>query len=165
MGGVGEGGIKNKEMSPEDKIIELGVELPEAPTPLGSYVPCIQTGNLIFLSGILPLRNGKLTRTGKVGESISLDEAREDARTVVINALSILRSSLGSLDKVKRCIRVAGYVASAADFTEQPRVLNAASDLIFEIFGDTGRHARVAVGVNVLPLNSPVEIEFIFEVS
>jgi len=151
-------------MSPEDKLKELGIELPEAPKPLGSYVPCVQTGNLIFLSGILPLRNGKLIRTGKVGESLSLDEAREDARTAAINALSILKAHIGSLHKVKRCIKITGHVASAPDFTEQPKVLNAVSDLLFEIFGETGRHARAAVGVNVLPLNSPVEIEFIFEV-
>jgi len=151
-------------MSPEEKLKELGIELPEAPTPLGSYVPCIQTGNLLFLSGILPLRNGKLTRTGRVGESISLDNAREDAKTAVINALSILKSHLGSLDKVKRCVKITGYVASAPDFIEQPKVLNAASDLSFEIFGEIGKHVRSAIGVNILPLNSPVELEFIFEV-
>ncbi|OGW43142.1 MAG: hypothetical protein A2Y66_07575 [Nitrospirae bacterium RBG_13_41_22] len=151
-------------MSPEDKLKQLGVQLPEVPTPLGSYVPCVQTGNLVFLSGILPLREGKLTRTGRVGENIRLDEAKEDAKTAVLNALSVLKVNIGSLDKVKRCIKITGYVASAPDFTEQPKVLNAASDLIFEIFGEKGRHARAAVGVNVLPLNSPVEIEFIFEV-
>lgn len=151
-------------MPPEEKLRELGIELPEAPTPIGSYVPCVQSGNLIFVSGILPLREGKLTRTGRVGENISLDEAREDAKTAALNALSVLKANIGSLDKVKRCVKITGYVASAPDFTEQPKVLNAASDLIFEIFGDKGRHARVAVGVNVLPLNSPVEIDFIFEV-
>jgi enamine deaminase RidA (YjgF/YER057c/UK114 family) len=152
-------------MSPEDKLEELGIKLPEAPKPLGSYVPSVQTGNLLYLSGILPLINGKLLRTGRVGESVSLDEAKEDARTATINALSVLKSSIGNLDKVKRCIKISGYIASAPDFTEQPKVLNAASDLIFEVFGEAGRHARAAVGVNVLPLNSPVEIEFIFEVS
>jgi enamine deaminase RidA (YjgF/YER057c/UK114 family) len=151
-------------MSPEDKLKQSGVQLPEVPTPLGSYVPCVQTGNLVFLSGILPLREGKLTRTGRVGENIRLDEAKDDAKTAVLNALSVLKASIGSLDKVKRCVKITGYVASAPDFTEQPKVLNAASDLIFEIFGEKGRHARAAVGVNVLPLNSPVEIEFIFEV-
>ena len=151
-------------MSPEDKLKQLGVQLPEVPTPLGSYVPCVQTGNLVFLSGILPLREGKLTRTGRVGENIRLDEAKEDAKTAVLNALSVLKASIGSLDKVKRCVKITGYVASAPDFTEQPKVLHAASELIFEIFGEKGRHARAAVGVNVLPLNSPVEIEFIFEV-
>ena len=151
-------------MSPEEKIKELGIDIPEAPKPLGSYVPCVQAGNLLFLSGILPLRNGKLMRTGRVGESVSLDEAREDAKTAAVNALSVLKANIGSLDKVKRCIKITGYVASAPDFTEQPKVLNAASALMFEIFGEKGRHARAAVGVNVLPLNSPLEIEFIFEV-
>jgi enamine deaminase RidA (YjgF/YER057c/UK114 family) len=151
-------------MSPEDKLKKLGIELPEAPSPLGSYIPIVRTGNLLFLSGVLPLRNGKLMRTGRVGESVSLDEARDDARTAAINALSVLKANIGSLNKVKRCVKITGYVASAPDFTEQPKVLNAASDLMFEIFGEAGRHARAAIGVNVLPLNSPVEIEFIFEV-
>ena len=152
-------------MSPEDKLRELGIKLPEAPKPLGSYVPSVQIGNIFYLSGMLPLINGKLIRTGRVGESVSLDEAREDAKTATINALSVLKSSIGNLDKVKRCIKISGYIASAPDFTEQPKVLNAASDLNYEVFGEAGRHARAAVGVNVLPLNSPVEIEFIFEVS
>lgn len=151
-------------MSPEDKLKKLGIELPEAPSPLGSYIPIVRTGNLLFLSGVLPLRNGKLMRTGRVDESVSLDEARDDARTAAINALSVLKANIGSLNKVKRCVKITGYVASAPDFTEQPKVLNAASDLMFEIFGEAGRHARAAIGVNVLPLNSPIEIEFIFEV-
>jgi enamine deaminase RidA (YjgF/YER057c/UK114 family) len=151
-------------MSPEDKVKKSGIKLTEVPKPLGSYIPCVQTGRLLFLSGILPLKNGVLTRTGKVGESVSLDEAMEDARAATINALSILKAHVGSLNKIKRCIKITGYVASAPDFTEQPKVLNAASDLLFEIFGESGKHARAAVGVNVLPLNSPVEIEFIFGV-
>jgi len=151
-------------VSPEEKIKELGIELPEAPLPLGSYVPVVRSGNLVFLSGILPLVLGKLIRQGRVGENIRVDEAAEDARIAVINALSFLRSSLGSLDNVKRCVRVTGYIASTPDFTDQPGILNAASDLLFVVFGETGRHARSAVGVNVLPMNSPVEIEFIFEV-
>ncbi|WP_333653441.1 RidA family protein [Dissulfurispira sp.] len=151
-------------MSIEDKIKKLGITIPEAPKPLGSYVPCVQTGNLLFISGMLPLREGKLLRTGRVGESVSLQDAQEDARQCVINALSVLRFHLGSLDKIKRCVKLNGYVASAPDFTEQPKVLNAASDLLFEIFGEAGRHARAAVGVSVLPLNSPIEIDFIFEV-
>jgi enamine deaminase RidA (YjgF/YER057c/UK114 family) len=151
-------------MSPEDKLKKLGIELPEAPSPLGSYIPIVRAGNLVFLSGILPLIKGNLLRQGRVGKDISLDEAREDARTAAINALSVLKANIGSLNKVKRCVKITGYVASAPDFTEQPKVLNAASDLMFEIFGEAGRHARAAIGVNVLPLNSPVEIEFIFEV-
>ncbi len=151
-------------MSPEERLKKLGIELPEAPAPIGSYVPVVRTGNLVFFSGILPLKEGNLTRHGRVGENISLDEAREDARTATVNALSILKANIGSLDKVKRCIKITGYVASAPDFIEQPKVLNAASDLLFEIFGEAGRHARAAIGVNVLPLDSPVEIEFVFEV-
>ncbi len=152
-------------MSPEEKLKELGIELPEALAPLGSYIPFMRTGNLIFLSGILPMINGRLTRQGKVGKEVSLDEAREDARIITVNALSILRAYLGNLKKIKRCIKLTGYVASDPDFTEQPKVLNAASDLLYDIFGEKDRHVRSAIGVNVLPLNSPVEIEFIFEVS
>ena len=152
-------------MSPEDKLKALGIVLPEAPSPLGSYVPVIRTGNLIFLSGILPLVEGKLLRQGRVGEDITIDNAREDAKRVVMNALAVLRSHIGSLNTVKSCIKITGYIASSPDFTEQPKVLNAASDLLYEIFGEAGRHARAAIGVTVLPLNAPVEIEFIFEVS
>jgi enamine deaminase RidA (YjgF/YER057c/UK114 family) len=152
-------------MSPEDKLKALGIELPEAPSPLGSYIPIVQAGSLLFISGILPLRGGTLTRTGKLGDTVTLDEAREDARTAAINALSVVKAHTGSLDVVKRCVKITGYIASSPDFTDQPKVLNAASDLIHEIFGEAGRHARAAVGVNVLPLNSPVEIEFIFEVA
>jgi enamine deaminase RidA (YjgF/YER057c/UK114 family) len=152
-------------MTPEDKLKELGIELPEAPKPLGSYIPAVRTGNMIFLSGMLPLMQGKLLRQGKVGEDIRIEEAGEDVRTAVINALSVLKANIGTLNNVKRCVKITGYIASSPNFTDQPMVLNAASDLLFEIFGESGRHARVAVGVNVLPLNSPVEIEFIFEVA
>lgn len=152
-------------MTPEERLKQLGIELPEAPKPLGSYVPLVRTGNLVFLSGILPLVEGKLSREGHVGEKVTVDEAREDARTAAINALAILKSNLGTLNKIRRCVKITGYVSSAPGFTEQPNVLNAASDFMFEIFGEMGRHARAAVGVNVLPLNSPVELEFIFEVS
>lgn len=152
-------------ISPEERLKELGIELAAAPAPLGSYVPCVQAGNLLFLSGMLPLREGKLARTGRVGESLSLNEAQEDARQAAINALSILKAHLGSINRVVRCIKLVGYIASAHDFTQQPAVLNAASDLLRDIFGENGRHARAAVGVSVLPLNSPVEIEFIFEVA
>jgi enamine deaminase RidA (YjgF/YER057c/UK114 family) len=114
---------------------------------------------------VLPLRNGQLTKTGRVGESVSLDEAREDARQVVINALSILKSHLGILDKIVKCVKLNGYVASSADFTDQPKVLNAASDLLVEILGERGKHARAAIGACSLPLNSPIEIDFIFEIT
>ena len=143
----------------------MGIDLPEAPSPLGSYVPAVRSGNLVFLSGILPLVQGKLLRTGKVGANVSIDEAREDAKRAVINALSVLRSSIGSLNSVKRCVKITGFIASSPDFAEQPKVLNAASDLLFDVFGEAGRHARAAVGVAVLPLNAPVEIECIFEIA
>lgn len=152
-------------MNIDHKLKELGITLSDAPKPLGSYVPCVQAGNLLFLSGILPLVDGKLIRTGRVGDSVSLQEAQEDAKQCIINALSVLKSNLGGLDKIKRCVKLNGYVASVPDFTEQPKVLNAASDLLFEILGEAGRHARAAVGVYVLPLNSPIEIDFVFEVA
>ena len=138
-------------MTPEERLKQLGIELPDAPKPLGSYVPFVRAGNL--------------PREGRVGEKVTVDEARKDARTAAINALAILKSNLGTLNKIRRCVKITGYVSSAPDFTEQPNVLNAASDFMFEIFGEVGKHARAAVGVNVLPLNSPVELEFIFEVS
>jgi enamine deaminase RidA (YjgF/YER057c/UK114 family) len=151
-------------MTPEDRLRKLGISLPRAPEPLGSYIPCIRTGNLVFLSGILPLVGGKLIRTGRVGETVSLEEAREDAKAAAVNGLSVLKSSIGNLQDVERCIKITGFIASAPDFVQQPQVLNAASDFICEVFGERGRHARAAIGVTVLPLNSPVEIEFIFEI-
>ncbi len=152
-------------ITPEDRLRELGIELPAAPSPLGSYVPCVQSGSLLFLSGMLPLRQGKLTRTGRVGEALSLAEAQEDAKQAAINALSVLKGRVGNLERVVKCVKVTGYVASAHDFTGQPQVLNAASDLLHDVFDDRGKHARVVVGVPVLPLNSPLEIEFIFEIT
>ncbi|RJQ38080.1 MAG: RidA family protein [Nitrospiraceae bacterium] len=152
-------------MTPEERLKHLGIELPEAPKPLGSYVPLVRTGNLVFLSGMLPLVEGNLSREGRVGEKVTVDEAMEDARTAAINALAVLKSNLGTLNKIRRCVKITGYIASAPDFTQQPLVLNAASDFMFEIFGEVGKHARAAVGVSILPLNSPVELDFIFEVS
>lgn len=151
-------------MTPEEKLKALGIDLPEIPKPLGSYVPFVRTGNLVYLSGMLPLKEGKLLNTGRVGEAVTLEEAVYCARTSAINALAVLRSAIGILNSVKRCVKISGYIASANDFTDQPKVLNGASDLIFEVFGESGMHARAAVGVNVLPMNSPVEIELIFEV-
>lgn len=152
-------------VSAEQRARELGIALPEPPKPLGAYVPWVRSGNLVFLSGVLPLRDGRLARTGKVGEALSLEEAREEARQIVINALAVVRSCTGSLDRVTRCVKVNGYVASAPGFTEQPKVLNGASDLLFEVFGEAGRHARAAVGVAALPLDASVEIDFVFEVA
>jgi enamine deaminase RidA (YjgF/YER057c/UK114 family) len=151
-------------MSFDARIKELGIELPAAPKPLGSYVPAVRTGSLVYLSGQLPLLDGKLIRTGVVGRDIDVQEANALALQCAINALSVLSEFLGgSLDSVKRCVKLSGYVASANDFTQQPQVINGASDLMAEVFGDSGKHARAAVGVNVLPINSPIEITFIFE--
>ena len=152
-------------MNPKDRLGAMGIELPTVPMPVGSYLSAVRTGNLLFLSGILPLRQGKLAKTGRVGKEISLEEAQEEARTSVLNALSIAKAHTGDLGNIQRCVKITGYIASSDDFTEQPAVLNAASDLLFAVFGEQGRHARAAVGVNILPLNSPVEIEFIFEIS
>ena len=151
-------------MTPEEKIKSLGIDLPELPKPLGSYVPFVRTGNLIYLSGMLPLKDGKLLKTGRVGEAVSLDDAVLCARTAAINALAVLKSAVGSLNNVNRCVKISGFVASSCDFIDQPKVINGASDFLFDVFGEAGRHARAAVGVNILPLNSPVEVEFIFEV-
>ncbi len=151
-------------MTPEDALRSLGITLPEVPPPLGSYVPAVTTGTLVFLSGMLPLVGGKLLRQGQVGHHVTVDDAREDARRAVINALAVLRSYAGSLNAVKKCVKITGYVASSPEFTDQPKVLNAASDLLHDIFGEAGRHARAAIGVAALPLNASVEIDFIFEV-
>ncbi|MDX9714097.1 MAG: RidA family protein [Dissulfurispiraceae bacterium] len=152
-------------MTHEDKLTQLGIALPELPKPLGAYVPCVQTGNLLFLSGMLPLRNSRLTRTGKVGDSITIEEAQEDARQAGINALALLKSYLGTLNRVSQCVKINGYVASAEGFFDQPKVINPASELMVEVFGEAGRHARAALGVYTLPLGSPVEIDFIFEIT
>lgn len=151
-------------MKYELRIRELGIELPAAPSPLGSYVAAVRTGNLVFLSGMLPLKDGALMRTGKFGAEIDAAQGPELARQCALNALAVLRSHLGSLDRVVRCVKLSGFVASAVDFTAQPGVINGASDFMFEVFGEAGRHARAAVGVGVLPLDAPVEIEFVFEV-
>jgi len=151
-------------MGAEENLKALGIELPMVPVPLGSYVAAARTGSLVFLSGMLPLKSGKLARTGKVGEGLTAEEAAEDARAAALNALSVLRAECGSLDKVVRCVKITGYVASAPGFTEQPRVVNGASDLMAAVFGEAGKHARAAVGVAALPMGSPVEIDFVFEV-
>jgi len=149
-------------MTPEERLKALGITLPEAIKPLGSYLPAVRMGELIFLSGVLPLKEGKLLKKGKVGSALTLEEAQDSARLCIINALSILRDEIGSLNNLKRCIRLTGYIASEKDFIEQPKVLNPASDLLVDIFGDRGRHSRVAIGVASLPLDSPIEIELIF---
>jgi|YNPNPStandDraft_1061719.scaffolds.fasta_scaffold01081_2 Putative translation initiation inhibitor, yjgF family len=149
----------------EKKLKELGITLPEPVKPVGAYIPALRVGNLLFLSGILPFKDGKLLKKGKVGKDLSIEEASEEAVKVIINALAILKDCLGSLDKIKQCVKITGYIASSADFTEQPKVLNPASELLVQIFGERGKHCRVAVGVCSLPLDSPVEMDFLFEVN
>jgi enamine deaminase RidA (YjgF/YER057c/UK114 family) len=147
----------------EKRLTELGIILPEAPRPLAAYVPAVSSGNLLFVSGQLCLVNGELSHKGPVGREVSLEQGYQAARIAAINSLAIVKQELGSLDRVKRVVKVVGYVASEPDFYNQPKVVNGASELLGEVFGDQGRHARSAVGVNSLPLNAPVEIEVIVE--
>jgi len=152
-------------MSYEARLGELGLILPPAPRPVATYVPVVQTGNLLVVSGQVPVENGRVVRPGKLGAEVSVEEGQELARLCVLNGLAQVRQALGSLDRVARVVRVAGYVASAPGFTQQPQVINGASDLLVAIFGEAGRHARVAVGVAELPLGCAVEVEFLFEVT
>lgn len=147
----------------EERIKKLGIILPEPIKPLGSYTPCIRTGNLIFLSAILPLKDGSIMLQGKIGRDVDIANAGECAKQVVLNALSLIRHELGNLDNVKRCIRLCGYLAVTDTFYEHPKVLNYASDLIVDIFGQNGIHVRSVVGCISLPVNSPIAIDFVFE--
>ncbi len=145
---------------PETRLEELGVELPEVPAPAGAYVPATRAGNLIFTAGQLPYEAGELNVRGKVGDALGVDEAREAARLCALNALAAL-GSVADLDDVRRIVKVVGFVASAPGFTGQPGVINGASELLGQVFGDTGRHARSAVGVAALPMGAPVEVEVV----
>ncbi|MFF7648570.1 RidA family protein [Streptomyces sp. NPDC007983] len=149
----------------EEKLAGLGLTLPEVAAPLASYVPAVRTGPYVYTAGQLPLVDGKLGVTGKVGAEVTPDEAKELARTCALNALAAVKSVVGDLDKVVRVVKVVGFVASAADFTGQPGVVNGASELLGEALGDAGVHARSAVGVAVLPLDAPVEVEIQVEVA
>lgn len=150
-------------MSYEDRLKVLGFTLPAPPKPVANYVPVVRTGDLLFLSGVLPSRNGRLVLTGKLGENLTVEEGVEAAKVAVLNGLSIVRSEAGSLDRVKQIVKMVGYIASAPGFTDQPQVLNGASDLLVSVFGEAGRHARVAVGAAELPRLAPIEIELIVE--
>jgi len=151
-------------MSYERQLKQLGIELPGAPKPVANYVPVVRVGDLLFLSGVLPSRDGQLIMTGKLGQALSIDQGMEAAKVAVLNALAIIRSEVGSLDRVKHIVKMVGHIASAPGFTDQPQVLNGASDLLVAIFGEAGRHARVAVGAAELPRQAPVEIELIVQV-
>jgi enamine deaminase RidA (YjgF/YER057c/UK114 family) len=148
-------------MGAEATLRELGIVLPDPPEPVASYIPWVLNGDLIFVSGQLPARDGGLPRTGLVGQDLTVEEAAEEARFCALNVLAQLRVAAGSLDNIERVVRLGVFVASAPGFTSQPAVANGASDLMREIFGEAGRHARAAVGVSSLPLGAPVEIDAI----
>ncbi|WP_328807796.1 RidA family protein [Nonomuraea antri] len=152
-------------MTPEQKIAELGLTLPEVVAPVGAYVPAVRTGNLVYTSGQVPMVEGKLPQTGKVGAEVSLEEGAALARICALNALAAVKSEIGDLSKVNRVVKVVVFVASDPAFTQQPQVGNGASDLLAEVLGEPGKHARSAVGVASLPLDAPVEVELIVEVS
>ncbi|MEO7123750.1 MAG: RidA family protein [Lacisediminihabitans sp.] len=147
----------------DDRLAELGLSLPEVAKPVAAYVPAVISGNLVFTSGQLPFTNGVLPATGKVGAEVSAEEAKEYARTCALNGLAAAASVIGSLDRVVRVVKVVGFVASDPSFTGQSGVVNGASEFLGEVFGDAGAHARSAVGMAVLPLDSPVEVELILE--
>ena len=151
-------------MSVEGRLKELGIEIPEPTPPRFSYLPVNQTGNLVFTSGQLCLKEGKLIYTGKLGQDLTIEQGQEAARQCIINCLAVLRAHLGSLDRIKKVVKILGFVNSSPGFTSQPLVINGASDLLIDVFGENGRHARSAVGTSELPSNTPVEIEIIVEV-
>lgn len=150
-------------MSASGRLAELGIELPEVVTPVASYVPAVRSGNLVFTSGQVPMQAGKLVRTGKVGQTVSPEDGNALARICALNALAAVHALVG-IDTVSRVVKVVGYVASAPGFHGQPGVVNGASDLLGEVFGDGGAHARSAVGVFELPLDAPVEVELVVEI-
>lgn len=151
-------------MTPEAQLARLNLTLPAASKPVAAYVPTRRTGNLVFVSGQIPMRDGQLIASGAVPTQVSLEDARAAAVQCTLNGLAALQAEIGSLSKVKQVVRVGVFVCSAAGFTEQPKVANAASELLMEVFGTAGRHARAAVGSIALPLGAAVEIEFLFEV-
>jgi len=150
--------------TPEERLEQLGVSLPSPAVPVAAYVPCVRTGNLVFVSGQVPVVDGKPSHLGRLGEGVGLQDGRAAARTCAINVIAALKVELGELSLVRRVVKLTGFVASTPDFTDQPKVANGASELFGEVFGDAGRHARAAVGVAALPLGVPVEVEAIVEV-
>ena len=151
-------------MKIEKKLEEKGISLPSAPRPVANYVPAVKTGNLLFVSGHGPYNDGRIKISGKVGKELTLEEGYQVARNVALNCLATVKDVLGDLDKVKKVVKLLGMVNCTEDFKDQPKVINGASDLLVEIFGEVGKHARSAVGMQALPNNIPVEIEMILEV-
>ncbi|HEX5882682.1 MAG TPA: RidA family protein [Actinomycetota bacterium] len=151
--------------TPEERLQQLGVDLPAPAAPVAAYVPTVRTGNLVYVSGQVPTVEGKPTHLGHLGADVDLEAGRAAARTCAVNVVAALKAELGELSRVRRIVKVTGFVASAPEFTDAPKVVNAASELFGEVFGDAGRHARAAVGVAALPLGVPVEVEAIVEVA
>ena len=150
--------------TPEERLAELGLQLPDVAVPVAAYVPAVRSGAQVYTSGQLPFVEGQLVATGKVGAEVDPDQAKELAGICALNALAAVRALTGDLSAVRRVVKLVGFVASAPDFTGQPGVVNGASELIGAVFGDAGKHARSAVGVAVLPLDAPVEVEMVVEV-
>jgi enamine deaminase RidA (YjgF/YER057c/UK114 family) len=150
--------------APEDRLAELGLAVPPVTAPVAAYVPAVRTGNLVYTSGQLPMVDGELAATGKVGAEVDPEQAKRLAAACALNAIAAVRAEVGDLDAVRRVVKVVGFVASAPGFTGQPAVVNGASELLGAVFGEAGRHARSAVGVAVLPMDAPVEVELIVEV-
>ncbi|GBL42057.1 protein TCP17 [Nitrosarchaeum sp.] len=146
----------------DEKIKSLGINLPIPPSPAGSYIPVVKSGNLLYVSGQIPMEDGKVAFTGKVSDT-NIETAQKSARICAINILAQLKKELGDLEKISKIVRISGFVNSIPEFTQQPKVINAASDLFYEIFGECGKHSRIAVGVSSLPLNSMTEIDAIVE--
>jgi enamine deaminase RidA (YjgF/YER057c/UK114 family) len=153
------------EDSPEGRLAALGLALPRVTPPVAAYVPAVRTGSYVYTAGQLPVVGGQLLATGKVGAQVSAEQAHALARTCALNALAAVASVTGGLSAVRRIVKVTGFVASAPDFTQQAQVVNGASELLIEVFGEAGKHARSAVGMAVLPLDAPVEVELIAEVA
>ncbi len=149
----------------EDRLRALGYELPDVLRPAGSYIPVSRTGALLFTAGQLPFKDGRLPYTGKVGAEVSVEDAKEAARLCTLNTLAAVKAEAGTLENVRRIVKITGYIASAAGFNGQPEVMNGASNLLGEVFGEQGLHARTAVGVSELPLNAPVEVESVIELA
>jgi enamine deaminase RidA (YjgF/YER057c/UK114 family) len=150
--------------TPEARLAELGLAVPDVVKPVAAYVPAVRTGNFVYTSGQLPMVDGVLPRTGKVGAEVTPEDAKDLARQCALNALAAVKAEIGDLSNVRRVVKVVGFVASAPQFTGQPGVVNGASELLGDVFGEAGVHARSAVGVAVLPLDAPVEVEMIVEV-
>lgn len=151
-------------MSVEQRMRELGLELPEPPKPVAAYVPAVRAGNLLFTSGSGPLSGGRVMMTGKVGSDLTVEEGYEAARLTMLNLLAVVKQELGSLDRIERIVKLLAFVSSAPGFGRQPEVINGASHLLEQILGERGQHARAAIGASELPLNTPVEIEMIVQI-